>query len=77
MDDGLKNFLIKEIADDLYENPDDAWHILNGLKAGYPDDANEIAVAAINMVSDRELLDDPDLKESLEQLRRGEGVVKL
>jgi len=77
MEDSLKKFLIKEIADDLYENPDDAWHILNGLKCGHPDDADEIAIAAMHMIQDRELLDDPEFKESIEQMRRGEGIVRL
>lgn len=77
MDNDLKQYLIKEIADDLYENPEDAWHIFNGLKAGYPKDALDIGLAAIQMNHDRKLLEDPDLKESLEQMYRGEGIVKL
>lgn len=77
MDNDLKQYLIKEIADDLYENPEDAWHIFNGLKAGYPKDALDIGLAAIQMNHDRKLLEDPDLKESLEQMHRGEGIVKL
>lgn len=77
VDEALRQFLIKEIADDLLENPDDSWHIFNGLKEGYPEDALDIGMAAIYMNEDRKLLEDPELKESLEQFRRGDGTVRL
>ncbi len=77
MDDALKQYLIKEVADDLYENPEDAWHIFNGLKAGYPKDALDIGLAAIQMNQDRRILESPELKESLEQMRRGDGLIQL
>lgn len=69
-----KEYLINEIAKDLWENPEDSFEIFNGLKAGYPDDALEIGLAAIAIVRDRRLLENPELQQSLQEMREGKRV---
>lgn len=71
-----KEFLINEIIKDLDENPEDAWHIINGLKEGYPEYAKEIGQEIIWRMQDRELINSLSLKESLQEARDGK-VVKL
>lgn len=77
MKESEKEFLADELLKDLDENPGDAWHIVNGLKQGYPDDAQEIAQMILWRIQDRSLVESLLLKESLKQMRNGDGVVQL
>lgn len=72
MNDSEKEFLINELVDDLWNNPEDQWHIVNGLKEGYPDLAVEIGLEVIKRLEDRQLFCSPKLQQSLEEFRRGE-----
>lgn len=74
MKDSEKEFLINEIIKDLDENPDDTWHIINGLKEGYPDDAKEIGQEIIYRMQDRALLDNVHFRQSLQEMREGKTV---
>lgn len=74
MKEDLRKHLVQEIAKDLWENPDDSLAIFEGLKAGYPKDAIEIGLEAIQIVRDRKLLEDPDLQQSLKEMREGKTV---
>lgn len=74
MKESDKEHLIKEIAQDLYENPDDARDIFNGLHAGYPDISLEIGLAAIARVNDRKLIESDEFQRSMQELREGKTV---
>lgn len=74
MDDPLRQHLIVEIIKDLDENPEDAWHIINGLKEGYPDDASGIAQEILWRIQDRSLVDSLLLQQSLKEMREGKTV---
>lgn len=71
MKDSDKEHIINEIIKDLDENPEDAWHIINGLKEGYPDEAKEIVDEVVWRMQDRSLLAREDLQQSLEEMRAG------
>jgi polyhydroxyalkanoate synthesis regulator phasin len=71
MKDSEKEYLIDEMIKDLDENPEDAWHIINGLKEGYPDDAKEIGQEVIYRMQDRALLEDATFRQSLQEMREG------
>lgn len=60
-----KEYLISEIIKDLDENPGDAWHIINGLKEGYPDDYKEIGLEIIWRREDRLLAKELNLNQGL------------
>lgn len=74
MKDSDKEFLINEIIKDLDENPEDVWHIINGLKEGYPDEAKEIGQEVIYRMQDRTLLEDATFRQSLQEMREGKTV---
>lgn len=76
MKESDKEHLINEIIKDLDENPDDAWHIINGLKEGYPNEAKEIGQEVIYRMQDRTLLEDATFRQSLQEMREGK-VIKL
>ena len=69
-----KEHLINEIIKDLDKNPEDAWHIINGLKEGYLDDAEEIGQEVIYRMQDRALLEDATFRQSLQEMREGKFV---
>lgn len=73
MKESDREYLINELVKDLQENPDDEWHIINGLKQGYPDLAVEIGLEVIQRLQDKELIESTELQESLAQMRRGQG----
>lgn len=74
MKDSEKEHLIKELVEDLWENPEDQWHIINGLKEGCPNMTVEIGIEVIQRLQDRELVSTPEFQQSLEEFRRGEWV---
>lgn len=74
MKDEDRQFLIVEILKDLDENPEDAWHIMNGLKEGYPEDASGIAQEILWRIQDRSLVDSLLLQQSLQEMREGKTV---
>ncbi len=69
-----REYLINEIIKDLDENPEDAEHIINGLKEGYPDEATEIGQEVIYRMQDRALLEDATFRQSLQEMREGKTV---
>lgn len=74
MNDTDKEHLINEIAQDLFENPNDSFDIFRGLKEGYPDDALEIGLAAIQIVRDRKLYESDAVQQGLKEMREGKTV---
>lgn len=74
MKESDKEHLINEIIKDLDENPEDAWHIINGLKEGYPNEAKEIGQEVIYRMQDRELLEDATFRQSLQEMREGKFI---
>lgn len=74
MKDSDKEYLINEIIKDLDENPEDTWHIINGLKEGYPNYATEIGQEVIYRMQDRALLEDASFRQSLQEMREGKTV---
>ncbi len=69
-----KEYLINEIIKDLDENPEDAEHIINGLKEGYPDEAKEIGQEVIWRMQDRALLESVNFRQSLQEMREGKTI---
>ena len=74
MKDSEKEHLINEIIKDLDENPEDAWHIVNGLKEGYPEYAKEIGQEIIWRLEDRSLIESLALRQGLQEMREGKTV---
>jgi hypothetical protein len=74
MKDSDKDFLADELLKDLDENPEDARHIMNGLKEGYPAEAQDIAQRILWRMQDRSLVDSLALKRSLQEMREGKTV---
>lgn len=74
MKESDKEHLINEIIKDLDENPEDAWHIINGLKEGYPNEAKEIGQEIIYRMQDRSLLEDSVFRKSLQEMREGKTI---
>jgi hypothetical protein len=72
--DSDKEFLADELLKDLDENPEDVWHIMNGLKEGYPDEAQEIAQMILWRMQDRSLVESLLLQQSLQEMREGKTV---
>ena len=48
---------------------------LEEIKDAFDSAEPKVASRALNMLQDQELLQDPDLVDSLDQMRRGEGKV--
>ncbi len=74
MKDEDREYLINEIIKDLDEHPEDAEHIINGLKEGYPEEATEIGQEVIYRMQDRALLEDATFRQSLQEMREGKTV---
>lgn len=74
MKESDKEFLATELLKDLDENPEDAWHIMNGLKEGYPDEAQEIAQMILWRIQDRSLVESLLLQQSLQEMREGKFI---